>query len=316
MVFSSLANYPAVVIYNGTMSESLQMSEAYARDDRERFLDEKESEFYDALEKLKRRSPDARTITARWEREYERALEGGEDLDSFFNRFALFLDHRAEALHSIEINENVEPEVAAMITSFDRRVADAFGRRDLFIDRGSTAEVYSLPGHEGICVKYITDQERYNENNHLRTEFRYLDALSGLSYGHARLPRPYFLRIHPVDGHSYGMEHIQGKSLSLLLQKPEESPELIKAAKNMDQEAVLRDLVGLVELLHEHGVTHNDLKSRNIMFNTAGEWFIIDFGKARREGPGEDHERLRKIDTASLKGEIREFFKKLDTISI
>ncbi len=299
------------------MSEILQMPDASARDnERERFLDTKETEFYGALDKLKKRNPDARTITERWEHEYERVLEEGSDLDNFFNRFALFLEHRAEALHSIEINENVEPEVAAMITSFDRRVADAFGRHDLFLDRGSTAEVYALPGHEGICVKYITDQERYNENNHLRTEFRYLDTLSGLSYGHARLPRPYFLRIHPVDGHSYGMEHIKGKSLSQLLQKPDASPELIKFAKEADREAILDDLLGLVELLHEHGVTHNDLKSRNIMFDATGEWFIIDFGKARREGPGEDHERLRKIDIASLKGEIREFFKKLDTISI
>lgn len=292
------------------------MPDTLVRDDHERALDLREAEFYKALEKLKKRNLDTRPIIERWEREYEHALESGDDLDNFFDRFALFLEHRAEALHSIEINENVEPDVAAMITSFDRRVADAFGRRDLFLDEGSTAEVYALPGHEGICVKYITNQERYNENNHLRTEFRYLDTLSGLSYGRARLPRPYFLRIHPVDGHSYGMEHIQGKSLSLLLQQPNTSPELIALAKGMDQEAVLNDLLGLLGLLHERDVSHNDLKSRNIMFDTNGEWFLIDFGKARREEAGEDHERLRKIDIATLKGEVREFFKKLDTISV
>lgn len=287
-----------------------------SQDDREREFDKKEAQFYAALAKLKRNNSAAAALTERWEREYEDAIEQQGDLDEFFARFSAFLDKRTEALHSIEINENVEPEVAMMITDFDRHVADAFGRHDLFLGSGGTAEVYALPGHDGICVKYITNQELYNENNHLRIEFRYLDTLSGLSSGRARLPRPYFLRIHPTEGHSYGMEQIHGRSLSQLLEKPGASPDLIKVAKGMDRESVLEDLVGLVEILHSHGVTHNDLKSRNIMFDKDGNWFIIDFGKARREEPGEDHERLRKIDIASLKGEVREFFKKLDTISI
>lgn len=282
----------------------------------EKDLDAEEEDFYLALESLERHNPGARTLVERWEREYIDVLEKKQDVHAFFVRFAQFKANRKEALRSIEVSDGVEPEVAEKISAFDQDVAHAFGKDDLFLGNGGTAEVYALPNHDGICVKYITNQERYNEDNHLRVEFRYLDALSGLSVGRARLPRPYFLRIHPTEGHSYGMERVHGKSLSRLASHPQEAPDVIAAAKSLDRNAALAELVELVKLLHVHGVTHRDLKMRNIMLDTKGNFFIIDFGKAKREEAGEDHELYRKMDLSNLVGEFKQFYEKLDSIDI
>jgi tRNA A-37 threonylcarbamoyl transferase component Bud32 len=110
------------------------------------------------------------------------------------------------------------------------------------------------------------------------------------------------------------MERIVGKSLSQMLERPAECPELIKLAKGFDRAEVTRAIEAYLDGLHERKITHNDLFKRNIMFDENGRFFIIDFGKAKREEIGEDHEDARRRDIELLRTEVKTFFQELDKI--
>ena len=147
-------------------------------------------------------------------------------------------------------------------------------------------------------------------------EFGFLRSVSNLEYGRIRSPKPYFLRIHPTEGHSYGMEKVEGKSLSQILEKPEDAAELVSLAQQFDRTAISEELTKFVNLMHERGITHNDIRLRNLMFDHAGNWFVIDYGKARRDEKQEVHEMHRESDLAALRSELHTFFTEIDKLHI
>lgn len=278
-----------------------------------------EKEFLEDIENMRAAGKDVAQLAQKWEDEYDRLLEENateETCAAFFKKFADFKEKRAEALASTTIPEDLDPQIAEQIKLFDKGVVASFGRVDLFQGNGGTAEVYEVSGFPTICVKFITNQKSYNENNHLRTEFKFLSAVSDLQQGSARIPMPYFLRIHPKEGHSFGMEKVNGKNLSQLLERPELSPELMALAKQVDRKKVLEDLLQLLTAIHERGLTHNDAYLRNVMLDQDGTFFLIDFGKAQQNENEEAHEDRRKRDVATLRSEMSRFFKEIDNITI
>lgn len=52
------------------------------------------------------------------------------------------------------------------------------------------------------------------------------------------------------------------------------------------------------------------------MLDDSGHFFIIDFGKAKFEEIGEDHEVFRNSDLTKIEHKINDFFKKIDNIDI
>jgi len=113
------------------------------------------------------------------------------------------------------------------------------------------------------------------------------------------------------------MEKIHGKSLSQVLERPAENYALVKILKEMDQKQVKARLIEYIKALHtDFRVTHGDLFLRNIMVDGEGNFYIIDFGKAKVEQIGEDHESRRSVDEATLTSEIGKFFQELDKINI
>jgi tRNA A-37 threonylcarbamoyl transferase component Bud32 len=185
-----------------------------------------------------------------------------------------------------------------------------------FLGNGYTAEVYELPIAPHLCVKYIHDQQAYNENNHMRVEYDFLCRLYDLSEKNIRTPIPAFLRIHPSKGHAYGMEKVNGKSLSQILEKPDENEGLINIVHEMDKNEVLTAMKAYIEKMHDMKITHNDLFMRNIMLDRDGNFFVIDFGKAKHEDLGEDREEERKRDLFLANNEISLFFNKIDKLEI
>ena len=190
------------------------------------------------------------------------------------------------------------------------------GNASLFQGNGGTAEVYEMLGHPGVCVKFITNQAKYNEGNHMRVEFGLLNKVRELKHGRVRTPTPYFLRIHPRDGHSYGMEKVDGKTLSQILEQPARYSDLVHVAKNLDRKSALEELSTFTEKMHSiHDVTHGDLHKRNIMLDRKGDLFIIDFGKARQhEADNALREMQRGKDFASLKSAVGSFFGRIDEL--
>lgn len=228
-----------------------------------------------------------------------------------------FLKRRNEVfISSVEIDPNlsetIKSEVRAVIDSINR----TFGDTNYFLGNGYTAEVYEMPIAPHLCVKYIHDQNAYNENNHMRVEYNFLSSLRDINYGNVRSPGPAFLRIHPSDGHVYGMEKVNGKSLSQILEKPEENMELIKVCKGLDGDEIISQMEGYIKLMHENKITHNDLFMRNIMVDINGNFFVIDFGKAKLEDLGDNHDDEKRRDLFLARNELALFFKHLDKINI
>ena len=275
-----------------------------------------EAHFLAGLERLRREG--AGELAQRWEQDYDnlhiaRAKHGA--LKTFFEKFASFEKKREEALFSMEVPAGLDQSIVAEIKDFDINVVLSFRNPSLFQGNGATAEVYEVLGHPGICVKFITDQARYNENNHIRVEFGFLNAVRNVQSGRVRSPKPYFLRIHPRDGHSYGMERVDGASLSQLLEKPQERADLITVAKLLDRTQIIQEFKGFVMHMHELGVTHNDIAMRNIMLDREGKLFLIDYGKARRNENENAHAMRCESDLASLESELSSFFQEIDKLA-
>lgn len=282
-------------------------------------FDAEEAAFLKQLENLKREGAEVAMLAKRWETEYEKLLDDDAMNVSFFDlfkRFSGFLEKRQDALNAIDIPPGTDPALAQELREFDAKVARSFGNQDLFLGNGATAEVYEMVGHPNICVKYITDQGRYNEGNHMRTEFAFLKDLRGFTRGKVRTPTPYFLRIHPKDGHSYGMERIYGRSMSQILEKPLDSTDLIAVAKTLDRNAVINEVRTFLEGMHAQDITHNDLRARNIMLGVDGSIVIIDFGKGKKNETEARHAAFSENDMAAAIGEIRRFFSEIDNINI
>lgn len=276
-------------------------------------LDTNERDFLRTLDQLPKEFSEV------WEKKYY-DIEDPENTEAFFNEFNTYFYKRELALagDSIEIHEDVQSvDILKEILEVHKSIKHTFGDPNFFLGNGATAEVYTLPIIPNICVKYISDQERYNENNHMRVEYEFLNLLHDFEVDGVRAPHPYFIRIHPSEGHSYGMERIRGESLSRILEEPEKNIELITILKEKDRQEVRDSLVAYVAALHKKfKVTHNDLFQRNIMVDTAGHFYIIDFGKAKHEQIGEDHEVYQKSDIEKVSTSINNFFKGIDEIDI
>jgi len=254
-------------------------------------------------------------IAKRWEDEFDNLIEINGD---FFDRFDSFLENRSGALANVlEIEPGLNEEIVAEIHEAERVIRETFGDPHHFLGNGRVAEVYELPLAPHLCVKYVKDNDAYSEGNHLRTEFAFLEDLREFSKASVRSPLPYFIRIHPSEGHSFGMEKIHGKSLSQILERPAENNELIELFKKADRAQIKVQLLEYIKALHENfKITHGDLFLRNIMMDTEGKLYVIDFGKAKIEQVGEDHEARRRTDVATITSEIGLFFESLDKIDL
>lgn len=272
-------------------------------------LEALERRFFQKLTSL----PDS--LAQRWEDEFNNLEEVTED---FFIKFDTFLENRVGALSNVlEIEPGLNEEIVSEIHEAERVIRQTFGDPHYFLGNGRVAEVYELPIAPHLCVKYVKDNAAYSEGNHLRAEFEYLELLRTFIRAGVRAPQPYFIRIHPSEGHSYGMEKIHGKSLSQILERPAENPKLVELLKEVDREQVKKQLVEYIKAIHEEfKVTHGDLFLRNIMLDDDGNFYIIDFGKARVEQVGEDHGSRRSVDVATLTSEIGKFFQELDKLTI
>jgi tRNA A-37 threonylcarbamoyl transferase component Bud32 len=272
-------------------------------------IEASERSFFQKLKKL------PEEIAEKWE---DRFYELEEVDQSFFDEFDAFMEKRSAAFSGVtEVIPGLNDEIVSEINEAEKVIGQTYGDPNYFLGNGAVAKVYELPIAPHVCVKYVYDNEKYSEGNHIRVEYSYLEELSEHSAAGVRTPKPLFIRIHPSEGHSYGMEKINGKSLSAILERKAENVELIELLKKMDRVSVKKQLLQYIESLHQQfKMTHGDLFLRNIMVDHAGNFYIIDFGKAQVEQVGEDHEGRRKRDLATISSEIGLFFNEIDSIDL
>lgn len=99
----------------------------------------------------------------------------------------------------------------------------------------------------------------------------------------AAINHPNVIAVYEVGQHEerfyIASELIDGVTLSEILKLRAYSPK--EAAELMVK------LLRAVQVFHDKGIVHRDMKSGNILIDTQGEPHIADFGLARREGPQE-----------------------------
>jgi|AntAceMinimDraft_5_1070358.scaffolds.fasta_scaffold28844_3 serine/threonine protein kinase len=81
------------------------------------------------------------------------------------------------------------------------------------------------------------------------------------------------------------LDYIPGVSIEELILRNEDE----EIRQNIDFESFESKLEEAVEILHEHGLYHNDISTRNIMISPEGEPVLIDFGGGSQSPKGQPH---------------------------
>ncbi len=207
-------------------------------------------------------------------------------------------------IHEIK-NEQIKDEVRKVI----RHIGDTFGSVEHYLGEGQIGKVYRTSYASHVCVKYITESNMLERHgNTMSQEIKYLEDLEGFVVEGIRVPMVYF--DHMSENIScYGMETIEGKSLDQIIADPH-SCEFLDVLKKQDMKDVLRRMKLFIQKLHdEMKIVHRDLATRNIMVSATGDWYVIDFGKAKRIEIGDSTtEMSQATDFPSAENAIRKLF--------
>jgi serine/threonine protein kinase len=210
-------------------------------------------------------------------------------------------------LREIE-NQNLQEEVRCAI----KTIEGSFNNPDLLIGNGSVAEVYEIPEAPHLCVKYLVNPDMAREHgNNFREEAQYLDDMYGHEIEGIRSPRLLFY--HSSDfGTCFGMEKIDGKSINIITGKPD-SIDYLDVIKRQDMNDVLKRMKNFITSMHnDKKIVHRDLTARNIMVDRKGDWYVIDFGRAKRIEIGDDSTNMsEEADAPTAEGAIRALFAKI-----
>jgi tRNA A-37 threonylcarbamoyl transferase component Bud32 len=229
------------------------------------------------------------------------------------------LKSRDEAKEKIftEIHEIESPELKEEVRSVIKAIETTFGDSNYFVGNGSVAEVYHMPYAPHVCVKYLVNPEKAREHgNNFREEKAYLEDMHRFSVDGIRVPDVYFYHMSDF-GTCFGMENIDGLSLDRIMEKPE-SIDFLDVITSQKQEDVIRRMKNFIKEMHaQKKIVHRDLSPRNIMVDRGGNWYVIDYGRARRIEIGDDTTDVSESsDIAGAENAIRQLYAKLvDTSS-
>lgn len=79
------------------------------------------------------------------------------------------------------------------------------------------------------------------------------------------------------------MEYVEGESLRAALQREVGTRGAMPVQRAL---AVVRDVLSALDVSHEHGMVHRDIKPDNVMLTRRGEVKVMDFGIARAQQSG------------------------------
>lgn len=123
-----------------------------------------------------------------------------------------------------------------------------------------TVAIKTLPGN--VMVRSSEELERFKREIRLARKITHRNVLRTYDYGEA--DGVYFI----------SMEYVPGYTLSELL---EENPRLAPRAALGISRQICRGL----EVAHEQGIIHRDIKPQNVLIDPKGEVKVMDFGIAR-----------------------------------
>jgi tRNA A-37 threonylcarbamoyl transferase component Bud32 len=248
-------------------------------------------------------------LRVRWEEEVESL-----DTEEAYAFVKSLIERRQEAKEKVftKIASILSPEVKEEVRSVVKAIEGTFGDSNYFVGNGSVAEVYEMPYASHVCVKYLVNPSMAREHgNSFQEEVGYMEDLDGFEVEGIRVPSVYFY--HSSDfGTCFGMEKIKGASLNLIIENPDKYP-FVEHIKKQDMKEVIRRYKAFVVAMHEEKkLVHRDITPRNMMVDEEGNWYLIDFGRAKKIEIGDDStDRFEGVDIASVESAVRELYAKI-----
>ncbi|MDB5260086.1 MAG: hypothetical protein JWN37_317 [Candidatus Nomurabacteria bacterium] len=221
---------------------------------------------------------------------------------------------RVKAKTFTRISNIKDPEIKKEVTDVAGIIENTFGDTDYRVGKGTVGEVYEMPYSSRICVKYLVDEDqRKKHGNTFREESALLEEMTGFVVESIRVPDSYFYTASENRVY-FGMERIHGYTLEEMAIDPLDPKfaTILEIVKKLDKEEVKRKIRAFLTRMHkEKKIVHRDVFTRNFMVDQGGNWFLIDFGKAREIEIGEDSDRREASDLMFADIAIGEFFSKI-----
>jgi predicted Ser/Thr protein kinase len=228
-------------------------------------------------------------------------LDDTDDREEELHRFHADLDdfiskRKGLVLPDPELSgySETHPEVLEEVREYIEHMREMSLTPEREIGGGRYGRVSEDHRNSKICIKRIHNYLEYakGENNSVRDEMSFLDKLSDLEIDATRTPHPFGL----IDGVSFQavvMERINGWSISDFKKGEVILPDI----EGFQVERFISRVGTYLRAMHERGIYHRDLFSRNIMIDADHRPYIIDFGNAAYIDPNdhsEDAERHKE----------------------
>lgn len=204
------------------------------------------------------------------------------DTDTAIHRLEEILAARTEILTHGKVKYSTEAErdpvlhlgLERIVSEFERSI----GNPELFLGDGQVADVHRLTYAPSVCIKTVRDETAYKNSNTIYQEGEFLDSLNNVVIDGVRTPKFYFYH-DTLHMKSLGMETIEGSSLSKIVERVVEFPDI----RDISVDTFSRSLKNYLSAMHDLKIYHGDLFERNIMIEK-GTLLprVIDFGKSKQ----------------------------------
>jgi serine/threonine protein kinase len=243
------------------------------------------------------------------------------------------LERRTEALTETVISDAtiLEKIKDRKEDIFRELETDVFSSQENFLGSGMTAKVkyYEINDLDTgevlpIAVKYLVTPTKMtlsaSSEHDMLLEVERIQRIEKIEeeahLEYIKVPHPYFH--HQNENiQCYGMELIDGFDLSKPLSdmpNSEAKDALVQALANIPDTVIEQEIETFFQKMHTYCL-HGDIKPANLMVDSKGKFYVIDFGQSRlvTEIPDKAQEQLYvlrddeiKISTLAIKGIINE----------
>jgi serine/threonine protein kinase len=180
-------------------------------------------------------------------------------------------------------NEQYKEETRRTIVALE----GARHQMDLFLGKGNAAFVCSVPEIPEVCIKFLHTPGRQLFS--IEKEFGVLSDASSLPLKTLKIPEAHAVAKN-VNGAKafFTMKTVDGYTLLELVEHPSKRESLLnkmgisetELLEKLLNQTLHREIVEDLTTIHRSGIIHGDIHPRNIMLDSKGDLYLIDFGNA------------------------------------
>ncbi|TWU48352.1 serine/threonine-protein kinase [Rubripirellula reticaptiva] len=207
----------------------------------------------------------------------EQLTQANPDLADVFNAYLEKLD----ALYGVAVGFQGPAQTEASVLSGSMTLGEFTIHREI--------------GRGGMGVVYEASQKSLDRRVAIKLlplasllDSRQIARFKNEAHAAGLLQHPNIVPIHSVGSergvHYYAMQFIEGISMDAWCAGQRREANGLQNGRAQSWEDVIGwsiDIAGALQVAHENGVVHRDVKPSNLMLDTAGKIWITDFGLAR-----------------------------------